>query len=84
MIPAAEARAGVEHQNVGIFYAVRILGGELRPEPNGDTVDVAWTPVVEVPQLVRSSLVDVGIELATTRPPTGHVDGVTVRGRIQH
>src|SRR6476661_8359522 len=35
VIPAAEARRGVEHQNVGIFYEVRITGGVLRPEPNG-------------------------------------------------
>lgn len=27
VIPAAVARAGVEHQNVGIFYQVRITGG---------------------------------------------------------
>ena len=31
MIPAGEARSGTEHQNVGIFYQVRITGGVLRP-----------------------------------------------------
>ncbi|MFI2098147.1 NUDIX hydrolase [Streptomyces venezuelae] len=35
VVPAATARAGVEHQNVGIFYRVRITGGEPRPEPDG-------------------------------------------------
>ncbi len=30
VIPAASARAGVEHQNVGVFYRVRITGGQLR------------------------------------------------------
>src|SRR5688500_17949624 len=35
VIPAAEARSGTEHQNVGVFYQVRIIGGTLRPEPGG-------------------------------------------------
>jgi ADP-ribose pyrophosphatase YjhB (NUDIX family) len=39
VIPAAEARSGIEHQNVGIFYQARITGGALRPEPNGDTAE---------------------------------------------
>jgi 8-oxo-dGTP diphosphatase len=30
VIPAAEAWLGAEHQNVGIFYQVRITGGVLR------------------------------------------------------
>ena len=84
VIPASEARAGVEHQNVGVFYAVRIVGGVLRPEPNGDTVEVGWTPVAAVEQLVRSSLVDVGLALSSTMPATGHVDEVPVGGLIQH
>jgi 8-oxo-dGTP diphosphatase len=43
VIPAAAARAGAEHQNVGIFYQVRDTGG-LRPEPNGETAESIWTP----------------------------------------
>lgn len=43
VIPAAEARLGIEHQNVGIFYQVRITGGALRPEPNGETAESVWT-----------------------------------------
>lgn len=84
VIPAAEAHGGVEHQNVGIFYAVRIVGGSLRPEPNGDTAEVAWTPIEDVGSLVRSSLVDVGIALAETMPASGHVDTVPVGGLVQH
>ena len=38
VIPAVEGRLAIEHQNVGVFYQVRITGGVLRPEPNGDTV----------------------------------------------
>lgn len=84
VIPAAAARAGVEHQNVGIFYQVRITGGHLRPEPNGETVESVWTPIPAVARLRRSSLVDVGLVLARTVPATGHVAPVPVGGLIQH
>ncbi|NGN62426.1 NUDIX domain-containing protein [Streptomyces sp. A7024] len=84
LIPAAEARAGVEHQNVGIFYRVRITGGRLRPEPDGEIAESVWTPRADVTGLRRSSLVDVGLALAQTAPPTGHVAPVPVAGRIRH
>ncbi|MEU4508687.1 NUDIX domain-containing protein [Nonomuraea wenchangensis] len=84
VIPAAVARGGVEHQNIGIFYGVRITGGELRPEPNGETAESVWTPFADVASLRRSSLVDVGLALARTLPATGHVDPVPVGGLIQH
>ncbi|MDX3061469.1 MULTISPECIES: NUDIX hydrolase [Streptomyces] len=84
VIPAAEARAGVEHQNVGVFYRVRITGGRLRPEPNGDIVESVWTTISDVAGLRRSSLVDIGLSLAQALPATGHVDPVPVHGLIQH
>ncbi|NEA97620.1 NUDIX hydrolase [Streptomyces sp. SID13726] len=84
VIPAAEARAGTAHQNVGVFYEVRITGGRLRPEPNGDIAESVWTPLPEVARLRRSSLVDVGLAMARTRPPTGHVAPVPVGGLLQH
>ncbi|MFC9862839.1 MULTISPECIES: NUDIX hydrolase [unclassified Streptomyces] len=84
VIPAAVARAGITHQNVGIFYQVRITGGQLRPEPNGETVESVWTPVPEVARLRRSSLVDIGLALARTVPATGHVAPVPVVGLIQN
>lgn len=84
VIPAAVARAGIEHQNVGIFYQVRVTGGHLRPEPNGETVESVWAPIPEVAGLRRSSLVDVGLALAQTGPSTGHVAPVPVGGLIQH
>jgi 8-oxo-dGTP diphosphatase len=84
VIPAAEARGRIEHQNVGIFYQVRITGGHLRPEPNGETAESVWTPIPHVAGLRRSSLVDVGVTLAQTVPPTGHVATVPVGGLIQH
>lgn len=86
VIPAAERAVpgGPEHQNVGVFYQVRIVGGELRPEPNGATAESVWTPFPDVLRLRRSSLVDVGLTLARTLPPTGHVAAVQVGGLIQH
>jgi ADP-ribose pyrophosphatase YjhB (NUDIX family) len=84
VIPAAVARAGVEHQNVGIFYRVRIAGGRLRPEPNGDIAESVWTAVPDVARLRRSSLVDIGLALAQNLPATGHVAPVPVGGLIQH
>ncbi|WP_329359651.1 NUDIX hydrolase [Streptomyces sp. NBC_01483] len=86
VIPAAERTipGGPEHQNVGIFYQVRITGGQLRPEPNGETAESVWTPIPDVAGLRRSSLVDIGIALAQTHPATGHVAPVPVGGLIQH
>ncbi|GEB49753.1 NUDIX hydrolase [Streptomyces cacaoi] len=86
VVPAAERPApGLpEHQNVGIFYEVRITGGELRPEPGGGIVESVWTPPAEVARLRRSSLVDVGLALARTRPATGRVPPVPVGGLIRH
>lgn len=75
---------GPEQQNVGIFYRVRITGGELRPEPNGDTIDLTWCPILDVGRLRRSSLVDIGLALAQTVPATGHVASIPVGGLIQH
>ena len=84
VIPAAEALRGRVHQNVGIFYQVRITGGTLRPEPNGATAESVWTPLADVARLRRSALVDVGLALARTLPATGHVDPVLVGGLVQH
>jgi 8-oxo-dGTP diphosphatase len=85
VIPAADRLPGLpDHQNVGIFYRVRITGGELRPEPNGDIAESVWTPIPAVARLRRSSLVDIGLALAETVPETGHVPPVPVGGLIQH
>ncbi|MGW4231203.1 NUDIX hydrolase [Streptomyces sp. NPDC004980] len=84
VIPTAEARAGIEHQNVGVFYKVRITGGQFRPEPNGEIVESVWTVISDVAGLRRSSLVDIGLSLAQALPTTGHVDPVLTGGLIQH
>jgi ADP-ribose pyrophosphatase YjhB (NUDIX family) len=86
VIPAAERTipGGPEHHNVGIFYQVHITGGRLRPEPNGETAEPTWTPIIDVTRLRRSSLVDIGLALSQALPPTGHVAPVPVGGLIQH
>jgi 8-oxo-dGTP pyrophosphatase MutT (NUDIX family) len=84
VIPAAESRLGSVHQNVGVFYRVRITGGRLRPEPEGEIAESAWTPIPNVVSLPRSSLVDIGLALAQNQPPTGHVAAVPVGGLIRH
>ncbi|GAA1581032.1 hypothetical protein GCM10009678_74730 [Actinomadura kijaniata] len=86
VIPPAERTVpgGPEHHNVGIFYQVRITGGQLRPEPNGQTAEPTWTRMPEVAFLRRSSLVDIGIALAQSLPATGHVAAVSIGGLIQH
>ncbi|NWF29556.1 NUDIX hydrolase [Streptomyces sp. PKU-EA00015] len=86
VIPASERRlpGRPELQNVGIFYRVRITGGQLRPEPNGETAESVWTPISDVAHLGRSSLVDVGLALAQSVPATGHVAPVPIGGLIQH
>ncbi|MFD4592862.1 NUDIX hydrolase [Streptomyces rubiginosohelvolus] len=84
VILAAEARAGVEHQNVGVFYRAVITGGRLRPEPTGEITESVWTALSDVSRLRRSSLVDVGLSLAQVLPATGHVGPVPVGGLIQH
>ncbi|MFD5203235.1 NUDIX hydrolase [Streptomyces sp. NPDC058375] len=86
VIPAGERRlpGAPELQNVGVFYGVRATGGTLRPEPNGDTAEAVWTPLSGVARLRRSSLVDIGLDLARTLPPSGHVGPVPVGGLVQH
>ena len=86
VIPVAERRVPgpLPHHNVGIFYRVRITGGQFRPEPDGEIAESAWTPLSNVADLRRSSLVDIGLALAQAVPATGHVAPVPVGGLIQH
>lgn len=86
VIPVAELRLPglVPHQNVGIYYLVRITGGQLRPEPNGQTAESVWTAITGVARLRRSSLVDVGLAMARALPATGHVAAVPVGGLVEH
>ena len=83
-VPELNIPAPIPHQNVGVFYQVRLIAGRLRPEPNGEIAESVWTPIPDVAHHRRSSLVDIGIALAQTLPPTGHVAPVPVGGLIQH
>ncbi|GAA3564302.1 NUDIX hydrolase [Kribbella ginsengisoli] len=84
VISAAESTNGVLHQNVGVFYAVRITGGSLRPEPNGETAESVWTPLPDIAGLSRSVVIDVGVGLAVEAPGTGHLASFAVGGLVRH
>jgi 8-oxo-dGTP diphosphatase len=75
---------GVPHQSIGISYQVRIVGGQLRPEPQGEITESVWTPIPDVAHRRRSSLADVGLTMAQSLPPTGHVPRVPIGGLIRH
>jgi ADP-ribose pyrophosphatase YjhB (NUDIX family) len=83
-VPAAESWGGADHQNIGIFYRVRLVGGTLRAEVSGTTIEAAWIKVDSVARLRRSALVDVGLALDQNEPPTGHVPPVQVGGLVRH
>ncbi len=77
------APGGAELHGFGIFYGVRIVGGQLRHETGGSTDQAAWISQVDVKGLARSTLVDVGLGLDGTRPRTGHVEPVPVGGLLR-
>lgn len=74
---------GTSLHNLGIFYRVSVVGGELTHEVDGSTDLAAWVPLAEVPELDRSVLVDLGLQLARTSPPTGHVAPIEIGGRLK-
>ncbi len=78
------APGGLELHHVGVFYTVRITGGEIRHEVNGSTDLAAWVPLAEVPELERAVVVDIALALERTRPAHGHVDPVAVGGLLRH
>ncbi|PWL16541.1 NUDIX hydrolase [Falsochrobactrum shanghaiense] len=86
VIPAAEriVPGDSEHHNIGIYYSVRLAGGQLRPEANGETIELSWTALSRVNRLTRSSLVDVGLSLKEILPADGHVPSIPVIGLVQH
>ncbi|MEM8747265.1 MAG: NUDIX domain-containing protein [Actinomycetota bacterium] len=83
-IRAAESWGGVDHQNIGVYYRARAVGGTLRPEVDGTTIDASWTDVEVVPGLRRSAVVDVGLTLDEAEPPTGHAPPVRIGGLLRH
>ncbi|MEV4514744.1 NUDIX domain-containing protein [Dactylosporangium sp. NPDC049525] len=75
---------GAELHHVGIFYRVQATGGALRHETNGSTDLTRWMPVTEVPDLERSVVLEVGLELHRSAPPSGHVAPIQVAGLLRH
>ncbi len=80
----AEWEVPVHLHRVSIYYTVRVRGGTLRHEVGGSTDLAAWVPRVDVPDLERSVVVDVGLELERSRPVTGHVAPIRVGGRVRY
>ena len=74
----------VVFQAIGIFYRVRITGGQLRNEVGGSTDLAAWVPVGEVPTLERAVIVDGGLQLHDIQPPAGHVSPIPIEGLLRH
>jgi hypothetical protein len=75
---------GAELHSLGIFYRVRVAGGELRHEVGGSTDLAAWIPVTQVSDLQRAVIVDIALALDRTRPPSGHVEPISVSGLLRH
>jgi 8-oxo-dGTP diphosphatase len=65
--------AVADHHAVRVVYTGRITGGTLRHELGGSTDMAAWVPMDRLDELAaaRTDLVDMGLELARARPPTG-------------
>lgn len=72
------------HHNVGVYYLVRIVGGELRHETGGSTDQAEWVRWDEVDARERSALVDIGRNLASGLPMNGHVDPIPVEGFLRN
>lgn len=75
---------GAELHNLGVFYRVQVVGGELRHETGGSTDLAKWVPLTQVASLERSSVVDVGLELHRVAPASGHVAPIQVAGLLRH
>lgn len=61
---------------LGIYYAVTIIGGELRDEVGGSTDTASWFALADVAALPRAVIVDLGLTLDHDHPPTGHTPAV--------
>ncbi|MFF0155026.1 NUDIX hydrolase [Micromonospora sp. NPDC005203] len=74
----------VELHMLAVFYRARIVGGELRSETRGTTDLAQWVPMAQVVALERSVVVDIGLELHRSAPPTGHVGPIPTTGLLRH
>ncbi|MEU8083974.1 NUDIX hydrolase [Micromonospora sp. NPDC049101] len=74
----------VDLHMVAVFYRAGIVGGELRPETGGSTDLAQWVPLAQVVTMERSVVVDVGLELHRSAPPTGHLEPIHTTGLLRH
>ncbi|MEU4475073.1 NUDIX hydrolase [Micromonospora sp. NPDC023888] len=74
----------VELHMLAVFYRARVVGGELRAETGGTTDLARWVPMAQVATLERSVVVDIGLELHRSAPPTGHVAPIRTTGLLRH
>ena len=50
-------------RGIRVVYEATIVGGSLAHEVDGTTDEARWIPLADVPNLVRTDLVDVGLRL---------------------
>ncbi len=62
----AGAYDGRSLKAVRVFYAARIVGGELAPEVGGTTDEARWFALDDIEHLHRVSMVDTGLRLLRT------------------
>jgi 8-oxo-dGTP diphosphatase len=75
----------VDLHTLGIFYAVRVVGGALRNEVDGSTDKAEWVPAGHVPNLERSAVIDIAMSLDRDRPAAGHLEHLPqVTGLLRH
>ncbi|WP_433133972.1 NUDIX hydrolase [Micromonospora sp. CA-240977] len=74
----------VELHMLAVFYRARVVGGALRSETAGTTDLAQWVPMARVVTLERSVVVDIGLELHRSAPPTGHVEPIRTTGLLRH
>lgn len=70
------------HHNIGVYYQVRVTGGELRNETDGSTDLAEWVRWDDVDLRERSTLVVIGRNLVRAKPRTGHVLPIAVEGPV--
>lgn len=68
--PAERPRGGESGRPlkaVRVFYAARVVGGELTDETGGTTEEARWFPLAEIEGLSTVSMVDTGLEMLAGR-----------------
>jgi 8-oxo-dGTP diphosphatase len=64
---ASARESGRALKAVRVFYAARVVGGELTSETDGTTDEARWFPLADVGGLPRVSMVDTGLEMLANR-----------------